>query len=306
MFSKPIATDFPEAGAWRARLADGTLSDAFAQSYGLLAAHGEAIRRAYQFDGTRVHDRSWRTLTAIAAADERADAAERTLDRLAEMAADVRASFAGKALAEGKTPHGRTFAGACDKLALAIHDRDANAAGVQLSDMAAQAYALETATADKDSRYRAESLECNRLRERLATAESNVAAYREQRDAEGERAKRAEALAESRLAEATEFRTRHAAAEARADRWQKACEASEGDANHIARQRNAEIGAHNECAAFIADLAPVLAALPLATLAASAEHGGKLAPLYLRAEVLAGETTGERHARHAAKAEPAK
>lgn len=85
---------------------------------------------------------------------------------------------------------------------------------------------------------------------------------------------------------------------ARADRWQRVAEEAEADANRIARQRNAELAAHNELAAFVGELAPVLAALPLAVLASDATEGGKLAKLYLRAELLASETTGERAARH--------
>lgn len=84
----------------------------------------------------------------------------------------------------------------------------------------------------------------------------------------------------------------------RADRWQRVAEEAEADANRIARQRNAELAAHNELSAFIGELAPVLAALPLAVLASDATEGGKLANLYLRAELLADETTGERAARY--------
>lgn len=158
--------------------------------------------------------------------------------------------------------------------------------------------AAERKAADLESRYRAESLECNRLRERLMRAESDVAAYREQRDAEGERAKRAEALAESRLAEAAEFRTRHATAEARADRWRKACEESEADANRIARQRNAEIAAHNECADSLGRLCGAIASVAIGELRATA-GGRAIVSAYLAAAHLADESTGERHARHA-------
>ena len=42
----------------------------------------------------------------------------------------------------------------------------------------------------------------------------------------------------------------------------------------------------------------MLAALPLTVLASDAAEGGKLAKLYLRAELLASETTGERAARY--------
>lgn len=96
---KPDSSAFPEAGAFRARLASGELSDAFAQSYGLLAAHGRNVRRAYRLepDG-RVSDMSWRTLCVLAVAEERADLAERK-------AADL-ARFVGRATDIAEGPNG--------------------------------------------------------------------------------------------------------------------------------------------------------------------------------------------------------
>lgn len=93
---------------------------------------------------------------------------------------------------------------------------------------------------------------------------------------------------ESELAEA-----REALAE-----WKRKADMAEADCELARRQRNAELAAHNELAAFMGELAPVLAALPLAVLASDATEGGKLANLYLRAELLADETTGERAARY--------
>ena len=87
------------------------------------------------------------------------------------------------------------------------------------------------------------------------------------------------------------------AREALAD-WKRKADMAEADCELARRQRNAELAAHNELAAFIGELAPVLAALPLAVLVSDATEGGKLAKLYLRAELLASETTGERAARH--------
>lgn len=87
------------------------------------------------------------------------------------------------------------------------------------------------------------------------------------------------------------------AREALAD-WKRKADMAEADCELARRQRNAELAAHNELAAFIGELAPVLAALPLAVLASDATEGGKLANLYLRAELLADETTGERAARY--------
>ena len=58
----------------------------------------------------------------------------------------------------------------------------------------------------------------------------------------------------------------------------------------------------DERGAVLAGLAEALAALPLAVLASTGD-AGKLAALYLRAEVLTGESPKERHARLAAKLE---
>lgn len=80
--------------------------------------------------------------------------------------------------------------------------------------------------------------------------------------------------------------------------WKRKADMAEADCELARRQRNAELAAHNELSAFIGELAPVLAALPLAVLASDATEGGKLANLYLRAELLADETTGERAARY--------
>lgn len=96
------------------------------------------------------------------------------------------------------------------------------------------------------------------------------------------------AALESELAEARE---------ALAD-WKRKADMAEADCELARRQRNAELAAHNGLSAFIGELAPVLAALPLAVLASDATEGGKLANLYLRAELLADETTGERAARY--------
>ena len=96
---KPDSSAFPEVGAWRAHLANGELSDAFAQSYGLLAAHGQNVRRAYQLcDGGLVLACSWRTLSRLAPADERADAAERKAGDLAR--------FTGRATDIAEGPNG--------------------------------------------------------------------------------------------------------------------------------------------------------------------------------------------------------
>ncbi len=184
--AKPLANEFPEVGAWRARLADGSLSDAFAQSYGLLARHGADVRRAYQLDDSgRVLDCSWRTLSRIAAADERADGLAAFVDSLAEMAGACRSSFAGKGLAEGETAQESVIAGALDKLALAFHDRDRNAAGVQLSDIVAQSYAL--------GRMRAGS-EAGKRRWRDACEKSEADANRLALELEAEREERATAF----------------------------------------------------------------------------------------------------------------
>lgn len=129
-----------------------------------------------------------------------------------------------------------------------------------------QAQAIRSINADAEA-LRAELAEA---REALADWHGKAFTYQEQRDSHARRA----------------------------DRWQRVAEAAKADANRIARQRNAELAAHNELAAFIGELAPVLAALPLAVLASDATEGGKLAKLYLRAELLADETTGERAARY--------
>lgn len=133
----------------------------------------------------------------------------------------------------------------------------------------------EAIAAKAEARNATESLhainaELAEAREALADWRGKALAYKEQRDSHARRA----------------------------DRWQRVAEAAEADANRIARQRNAELAAHNELAAFVGELAPVLAALPLAVLASDATEGGKLAKLYLRAELLADETTGERAARY--------
>lgn len=129
-----------------------------------------------------------------------------------------------------------------------------------------QAQAIRSLNADAE----ALKAELSEAREALADWRGKALAYQEQRDSHARRA----------------------------DRWQRVAEAAEADANRIARQRNAELLAHNELAAFVGELAPVLAALPLAVLASDATEGGKLAKLYLRAELLASETTGERAARY--------
>lgn len=133
----------------------------------------------------------------------------------------------------------------------------------------------EAIAAKAEARNATESLhainaELAEAREALADWRGKALAYQEQRDSHARRA----------------------------DRWQRVAEAAEADANRIACQRNAELLAHNELAAFVGELAPVLAALPLAVLASDATEGGKLAKLYLRAELLASETTGERAARY--------
>lgn len=101
------------------------------------------------------------------------------------------------------------------------------------------------------------------------------------------------AKAEARDATEASHRQAQALAE-----WKRKADMAEADCELARRQRNAELAAHNELAAFIGELAPVLAALPLAVLASDATEGGKLAKLYLRAELLADETTGERAARY--------
>lgn len=122
-----------------------------------------------------------------------------------------------------------------------------------------------------------------------AKAEARNATESSHRQAQAIRSLNADAEAlQSELAEA-----REALAE-----WKRKADMAEADCELARRQRNAELAAHNELAAFIGELAPVLAALPLAVLASDATEGGKLASLYLRAELLADETTGERAARY--------
>lgn len=165
---------------------------------------------------------------------------------------------------------------------------------------------------EMESRYRAESLRCNELaaerdalRERNDNQAATIKAYEDRHAAamkaaessESELAEAREALADWR-GKALAYQEQRDSHARRADRWQRVAEAAEADANRIARQRNAELAAHNELAAFVGELAPVLAALPLAVLASDATEGGKLAKLYLRAELLASETTGERAARY--------
>lgn len=117
-----------------------------------------------------------------------------------------------------------------------------------------------------------------------------IAAKAEARDATEASHRQAQAIRSlnAELAEA-----REALAE-----WKRKADMAEADCELARRQRNAELAAHNELAAFVGELAPALAALPLAVLASDATEGGKLANLYLRAELLADETTGERAARY--------
>lgn len=72
---------------------------------------------------------------------------------------------------------------------------------------------------------------------------------------------------------------------------------AEADCELARRQRNAELASHNELAAVIAEASEVIAGLPLATTAVDGAQG--LVKLYWRLELLAAETCGERHARHA-------
>lgn len=142
---------------------------------------------------------------------------------------------------------------------------------------------------------RAEARDATETRHRQAQAIRSLNADAEA--LQSELAEAREALADWR-GKALAYQEQRDSHARRADRWQRVAEAAEADANRIARQRNAELAAHNELAAFIGELAPVLAALPLAVLASDATEGGKLAKLYLRAELLADETTGERAARY--------
>lgn len=122
-----------------------------------------------------------------------------------------------------------------------------------------------------------------------AKAEAREATETSHRQAQAIRSLNADAEAmQSELAEARE---------ALAD-WKRKADMAEADCELARRQRNAELAAHNELAAFVGELAPALAALPLAVLASDATEGGKLAKLYLRAELLADEKTGERAARY--------
>lgn len=148
MFAKPHASDFPAVGSYRAHVAlSEGLTDAYATSYALLSAWGDKVRRAYRLEADgRVCALSWRTLTVVAAADERADALAHKLDRMAEACGAVRSGFAGKSLAESNLAQGGIIAQALDKLALACHDRDTAAFATALSDISAQSYALERMT----------------------------------------------------------------------------------------------------------------------------------------------------------------
>lgn len=125
-----------------------------------------------------------------------------------------------------------------------------------------------------------------------AKAEARDSTESSHRQAQAIRSLNADAEAlQSELAEARE---------ALAD-WRTTAMRAEADCELARRQRNAELAAHNELAAFVGELAPVLAALPLAVLASDATEVGKLAKLYflyLRAKLLADETTGERAARY--------
>lgn len=86
-------------------------------------------------------------------------------------------------------------------------------AQASVAEWKAEAEAAARARDAMESRYRAESLECNRLRERNANQETTIRTYREQRDAQSARAVKAEQLAAARLADATAFRIKHMDAE---------------------------------------------------------------------------------------------
>lgn len=97
-----------------------------------------------------------------------------------------------------------------------------------------QAMSIRSLTAEREemeSRYRAESLECNRLRERNANQAVSINTYREQRDSEGKRAAAAEmSLSEYRADAAATFGALHSQIgelEGKADKARR-------DANRIA------------------------------------------------------------------------
>ena len=146
MNAKPLATEFPNPGAWRARLANGELSDAFAQSYGLAAAHGRDVRRAYRLapDG-RVEDMSWRTLQRIADAEERCDAAEAKAgawDRLATRAREIADGPNGAELRASDLANARHIGDVFRGLANGLADGNAAGASASLAGLAHGAYRL--------------------------------------------------------------------------------------------------------------------------------------------------------------------
>lgn len=73
----------------------------------------------------------------------------------------------------------------------------AMSAQASVSEWKAEAEAAARARETADNHYRAESLECNRLRERNANQETTIRTYREQRDSEGARAVAAERIADA-------------------------------------------------------------------------------------------------------------
>lgn len=141
----------------------------------------------------------------IVAADDSA-LANAVAAELVRIAADVKA---GAAIADGNAATWRAIAEARQgDIAPAIRPQPGERVspdGAAIRSNAAWRALAETAIAARDtaeSRYRAESLACNELRGIRATLESNIAAYRAQRDAEGARATEAEAMRDAAYSQA--------------------------------------------------------------------------------------------------------